>query len=310
MEPPSALFADEIAVTVSGYRDGNDPLKVEVMSDVYAHWTPHSIKVFDALAAFGVDPLPYARTGGAFQTGIQNKKRARVIKQSDQLSLNEAFYIYTTPYYRPERAVDMMNAYKEQALVALDLLDSNPDALLVGKPGSTGTGWVSPWNDRDRMAEHWHGLSPRLRNEIPAYYDQLAKAVAQWPYSGATILCPSDYRGIRMGARSDADVERWSDSPAQVVTGLDYKGNHDEMSPSRMLGFQQISSKTRQVGNDPSSVLFGRGTTSSAWTQDLWNAFSSEYHCMPFVPGEIERFLTTPPATMDADDDEFVLLRS
>lgn len=309
VEPPSALFCDAVRVSVVGYQEAEDPLNVKVLSEIFAHWTPHGLKVLDMIRSMGLNPIEFERTGAVYQTGYQNKKAKRIIEQADLLNTTYAYSLYTSAFYDPQDLVLLGTDYKDRAMMSIDMLDADPDLLLVGKPASTGTGWRDPWSSREDMAEHWSGLSPIMRREIPAYYDQLIAAFANWPFQGSEILLPYEFRGIRRGCRSDGEVEAWNDCSAGAVSGINKTGQDDSMEPSPTLGYQQVASKTRQVANDPSSVLFGHGTVGREWHQEMWHKHSSEYHVMPFEPGVIPRFLSTTPATMPgADYDDMVLV--
>lgn len=307
IEPPSALFVDAVSVSVIGYQEPENPLDVEVYADVQQHWTPHALRVLDMITSSGLDPIYFERTGAVYQTGYQNKRNKRVINYADLLNEQYAYSVYNSDFYNPQLLADLMLDYKEQAIYSISVLDQDPDLLLVGKASTTGTGYISPWNDRERMAEHWASLSPTLQQAIPPYYDDLAYACQQWPQQGAEIMLPYEFRGIRKGCRSDGTVERWLNTNPAPVTGVNPAGDEDSMQPSPSLGYQQVSSKTRAVGNDPSSCLFNKGTVTKDWHHQIWQKYASPYHVMPFEPGVIERFLATKPLTMPADDDEIVL---
>lgn len=285
-EPISALFADHVTVTAGGVVNANNPLEATVTSSVDITWNEHATAMLRELEELRIPLQKLARTGGLYQRRYANKRIRKWVKGLYQL-IHDAPLLWQSAdwvNYIRELLVAMLEVYRDKTLENLEVLRIHPELVIGDKEPNTSTGWAEPLDTRGRMAENLPMYVDTIRDICTQYYNDLIDAVRDWPSKDSLIYIGGNYRGITGGARSDVDVTQWI-------------GDH-----------QDHESQTREVGNDPSSAFHNKKLNPPEWQNALWKRFASEYHLLPQDPESYLLAMTTPPATMEGDPEEKVLL--
>lgn len=284
-EPPSALFVSAAEVKFVGINDAYDPLKASVETRVQAEWRPEAVQMMKKLEAAKVDFKAVARTGAPYMQ-YPVKKISRWVKQERSL-IEETHQLWTLPWWehfgRP-KFIEMLTRFSELTQQNIQTLRAQPELLLVGKPEGTGTGWDFPADTRLAMSRNFDARSDMYASVTKQYYDDMISAIEVWPEHDSLITLGGGYKGIAGGVRSDGDVTGW-------------------------YGTQQtLSSSTREVGNDPSSAFHGPGLNDRATRNALMEFTYSDIHMPQNDTESYIKALTTPPASIDGEPDDMVLL--
>lgn len=288
-EDLSALFARRAEIEVTSNRPA-DILDLEIQTRVKAEFTAPGATTLKKLEEAGVDRAAVARTGAGGYAPFPIKRLRSWVRQTVPLH-EDTPNLWRMPWWRESGLINvnaLLTEYHRRSIDNMHRIDSDPELILGNKPPTTSTGYSGTISTRGDAV---HGIRRHMDSVIDCidqYYTDLNQAVQQWPDQDSIIRVQRGWHGIRSGVRSDADVTNWP-----------------------TLGEQTITSTTREISNDPSSIAHNQTLNPRSWSITLWHRYMSGYHLSPYVHGNELDIQMTPPVSADFfdanDGNEYVL---